>query len=144
MYIAILAGLVGGAAEMAWVALYSGLTDTNALAVAREVAASVSPAAALLPGAPLLGIAIHLALSVALGLALGKMLLGPLAPRFGRKLLMPTVLGTLTCIWAVNFLLVLPLLNPAFLTLMPLAATLASKLLFGLATAGILRLAPTA
>jgi MFS family permease len=129
---------------MAWVALYSGLTDTNALAVAREVAASISPAAALLPGAPLLGIAIHLALSVALGLALGKTLLGPLAPRFGRKLLMPTVLGTLACIWAVNFLLVLPLLNPAFLALMPLAATLTSKLLFGLAAAGILRLAPTA
>jgi hypothetical protein len=40
--------------------------------------------------------------------------------------------------FAPNFLLVLPLLNPRFLALMPYAATLASKALFGLAMGAVL------
>ena len=45
---------------------------------------------------------------------------------------------TLAGIWALNFLLVLPVLNPRFVTLMPYAATLASKALFGLTMAAVL------
>ncbi len=137
--IALLAGFVGGAAEIAWVAFYSSVSDTSGAAVARAVAASVLPAAAELPMAPLLGIAIHMALSVALGLALAKILLGCLVPRYGNGALMPAALGALACIWALNFFIVLPMLNAAFLTLMPLAATLASKLLFGAAMAWVLQ-----
>ncbi|MNC99822.1 hypothetical protein D3C83_182370 [compost metagenome] len=38
-------------------------------------------------------------------------------------------------VWAVNFLLVLPYLNSAFVALMPAGATLLSKSLFGIAMA---------
>jgi len=38
----------------------------------------------------------------------------------------------------VNFLLVLPIVNAAFVTLLPYSVSLGSKLLFGLAMAGIL------
>lgn len=41
-------------------------------------------------------------------------------------------------VWALNFLLVLPLLNPRFVTLMPYAATLVFKALFGLAMGAVL------
>ena len=37
----------------------------------------------------------------------------------------------LALVWAVNFFIILPWLNPAFVTLMPYSVSLASKLLFG-------------
>jgi hypothetical protein len=40
----------------------------------------------------------------------------------------------------VNFLLVLPYLNPHFVDLLPYSVTLASKLLFGLAAATVFRI----
>jgi hypothetical protein len=49
------------------------------------------------------------------------------------------VILTLATVWAVNFLLVLPYLNPRFVDLLPYSVTLASKLLFGLAAATVLR-----
>jgi hypothetical protein len=44
----------------------------------------------------------------------------------------------LGAVWAFNFLVVLPQLNPDFVALMPPAITLASKLLFALAMARML------
>jgi hypothetical protein len=41
-----------------------------------------------------------------------------------------------------NFFLILPVLNASFVTLMPFAATLTSKLLFGFAMAAVLRPTP--
>ena len=131
---ALVAGAAGGVAEMLWVAAYS----SDPLAVAGGVTATVLPGS---PGAlaPLLGVGIHLFLSMALGLVLAKLLLAHVLPRFGAAALMPAALGVLAAIWAVNFLVVLPLLAAPFVALMPLAATLASKLLFGAALAGVLR-----
>jgi hypothetical protein len=125
---ALLAGAAGGTAEILWVAAYGSVSSTSGLEVARQVTATVLPGTAELAAAPLIGIAIHMLLSLALGLILAKMLLG-----FARGLWMKAALGVLACIWAVNFLVVLPALNPAFVTLMPLAVTLSSKLLFGAA-----------
>jgi hypothetical protein len=45
------------------------------------------------------------------------------------------VLAILVVIWATNFFIILPRLNLAFVHMMPHAATLASKLLFGIAAA---------
>jgi hypothetical protein len=67
-------------------------------------------------------------LSLGLGLILAKMLLG-----LARGSLMMAALGALAGIWALNFLVVLPAVNPAFVALMPFAVTLSSKLLFGAA-----------
>lgn len=137
--VALLAGLCGGLAEMGWIALYSSASSTSAVGVAREITATVFSTAAYAPWAPLAGIGIHLALSVVLGLAFLLALLGfsRTAPT-GPAVWISAVVA-LTGIWAVNFLWVLPALNPAFVTLMPYAVTLASKVLFAIAMAGVLQ-----
>lgn len=127
----LLAGLAGGAAEVLWVALYSGVTGTSAMAVARQVAASVWPAAADWASAPVLGIAIHMALALALAAAFVPFLLCFAARHPGPGTIMAGATAVLVLVWAVNFFLILPVLNPAFVTLMPYGTTLTSKLLFG-------------
>lgn len=128
---AISAGAAGGVAEMLWVGAYSAASPASGMEVAREVTATALPAAAGLAFAPVLGVLIHMALSIALGLALAKLLWSRLLPRWGSRALMPAALAALAGVWAVNFFVVLPILNPAFVTLLPLAATFVSKLLFG-------------
>ncbi|HLB81398.1 MAG TPA: hypothetical protein VJJ77_12930 [Dongiaceae bacterium] len=49
------------------------------------------------------------------------------------------VIGVLIAVWAINFLVILPIVNPAFIGLLPYGATLTSKVLFGLAAASVLR-----
>lgn len=131
---ALLAGTAGGLAEIVWVAAYSSVSPTDGLEVARAVTATLLPAAAGLGAAPSIGVAIHMLLAVALGLILAKILLG-----LARGSVMVGALAALAAVWGLNFLVVLPLVNPAFVTLLPFAVTLASKLFFGAAFAGTLR-----
>lgn len=128
---AVSAGAAGGVAEMLWVAAYGAAAPASGIEVARQVAATALPAAAGLAFAPVIGVAIHMVLSIALGVALAKFLLSGLLPRYGSSALIPAALAALAGVWAINFFVVLPILNPGFVTLMPLAATFASKLLFG-------------
>jgi hypothetical protein len=46
----------------------------------------------------------------------------------------------LATVWAVNFLVVLPYLNPGFVDLLPYSVTLVSKLLFGVSAATVFRI----
>jgi len=132
---ALIAGLAGGLAEMAWVAFYSAVSPISAADVARGVAATVMADAAGAPWAPWAGVGIHLALSLALGAAF-VLALWTLSPgRPGSRLVWAGAIATAVAVWAVNFLLVLPSLNAAFVALMPLGATLLSKTLFGVAMA---------
>ena len=141
--VGLLAGLSGGAAEVAWVSLYSNATATSGMIVAQQVTASVVPAAAALPSAPILGIAIHMLLSVVLGVAFAATIWRLAAPRLGAAAFLATAAGSLALVWAINFFVVLPMLNPAFVTLMPYGITLASKVLFGIAMGSVLlRAAP--
>jgi len=139
----LIAGLAGGIAEILWVLGYGGFAPASAAEIAREVTASVLPGAAAWTAAPALGVGIHLALSIAVAYAflatLGRLLPG--RHNVGRY--MALAVAALAGVWAVNFLLVLPLLNPRFVTLMPYAATLFSKALFGAAMGAVLaRAAP--
>jgi hypothetical protein len=136
--IGLLAGLSGGAAEVAWVSLYSNATETSGMIVAQQVTASVIPSAASLPAAPLLGIAIHMLLSVVLGLAFAATIWRLAAPRLGAAAFLATAAVSLALVWAVNFFVVLPVLNPAFVTLMPYGITLTSKIVFGIAMGSVL------
>jgi hypothetical protein len=135
----VLAGAAGGLTEIAWVAVYAWSTGTDPAVVARGVttAAGVS---ALLPDSPvMLGIAVHLTLAVTLGVALS----------FGWRALSksvgfavnpyPLMLAALVGVWAVNFLVVLPIVSPAFVHLVPYSISLMSKILFGAAAAEIVR-----
>ena len=133
-----LAGVAGGVAEIAWVIAYGTISGTGIAAVARGVTHAVLPAAAGTALAVPLGVAIHMALAVALGVALA-VALGPLFARTRPALAGPAaVIAALVTIWAVNVFAVLPALDPSFLQLLPLAATLASKTLFGAAAAAVL------
>jgi hypothetical protein len=49
------------------------------------------------------------------------------------------MLAALTCVWAINFFVVLPVIDPAFILLVSYPVSLISKLLFGLAAAEVVR-----
>lgn len=132
-------GLGGGVAEIAWIALYGATTGTPIDPVVRGVVATVNPAASTTPWSIALGVFIHLGLAVALGV--GLMLgLRLVAPRLvSRVSEFGIVVPALAAVWAINFLLVLPEANPAFVHMLPFAVTLTSKLLFGLSAAAVFR-----
>ena len=128
----LLAGIAGGLAEIAWVSSYAALGPVSSAQVAREVTSTVlgSGAGAL---APALGILIHMVLAIAVAAGFAALLWRHVERRFGGAGVMVASLATLLAIWTVNFYVVLPAINPAFVALMPLSVTLMSKALFGLA-----------
>jgi hypothetical protein len=134
----VLAGGAGGAAEVAWVALYAAATGGNAAVLARGVttAAGVS---ALLPASPVaLGVAV-MTLAVALGVVLSFVWSALQTRRRGLNNPYPFMLAALGGVWVVNFFVVLPVVSPAFVHMVPYAVSLASKLLFGMAAATAMR-----
>lgn len=135
----VLAGSCGGLAEVAWVTAYANLAGISGLDIARQVSASVLSGGAEHAAAPLVGVLIHILLSVALGIGFAWLVWRPVSRQFGPTALVPAAVATLALVWSTNFFVLLPLLNPAFVTLMPLGATLASKMLFALAMAAVLR-----
>jgi len=128
----VIAGLLGGLAEVLWIWLYAALTGSDPGIVASGVALAVgldglsSPVVA--------GIAIHMALAAALGVALATLLrsMGD-ALRGIREFV--AVTAALAVVWTINFFAVLPLISPEFVTVVPLGVSFVSKLLFGLAAA---------
>jgi hypothetical protein len=134
------AGLAGGIAEIVWVGLIGSLAPGGAGGVARQVAATVLPGVGPLAVAPFAGIAIHLVLSVVLAFAFWRLVWRPLAARLTPVESGFCGMGSLAVVWLVNFTVVLPALNPSFVTLLPLWATLISKLLFGAAMTAVLRI----
>jgi hypothetical protein len=145
----VLVGLAGGIAEIIWIAVYGSLTAVDATEVARAVSAT---GAWLLPGIPLVftpvvhGIVIHMVAAVALGIAL-SVAWRTLTARTSLRINPYTfMIGALTIVWTFNFLVLLPLIAPAitgvqhaFFELLPYPVSFASKILFGLAGAAMLR-----
>lgn len=132
-------GLAGGAAEVLWVLLYASASDVSAAVVARQVTASLWPAAATWSTAPAMGVAIHMVLALALAALCAPLLISVAARHTAPVAVAVVAVATLALVWTINFFVVLPALNPAFVTLMPYGATLASKTLFGLAMAAVLQ-----
>lgn len=140
----VLAGLCGGMAEIVWVAIYSAMTPVSAMEVARQISASVFPAMADSSAAAPVGIAIHLLLSLLLAGVFTVSVWLPFARRLRFTPALLVAVAALSGVWAINFFVILPLLNPVFVTLMPYEITLVSKMLFGLAMGGVLVRAATA
>ena len=131
--IAILAaGLIGGLAEVVWVAAYSAFTSADASVVAREIVYSLFPFAGATATAAN-GLAIHLVLSILLAAVFGLVLWRPLLRGMGLAMNLIFACTALALVWVVNFGLVLPVMNPVFVDLLPYAVTFVSKLLFGAA-----------
>ena len=135
---ALLAGLAGGIAEVLWVTAWSTVTPLQLTTVASEVTRTVFPSMAEISIAAEIGLIIHLAISLALGVAFVWVLGKHLAHHYGGAGILAGSVISLALIWTINFLVVLPALNPVFVTLMPSAVTLGSKILFGLAMGAVL------
>lgn len=134
----IVVGLVGGITEMLWIWTYSALAGTDPAQVAAAVAGSIGLEGT---GAPVqIGVTIHLILAAALGAVLVLALRLPWIPLQGRGRQLAVVLGALTLVWSLNFLFLLPLIDPSFVKIVPYEVSLASKLLFGLGAAVALSL----
>ncbi len=132
--VAMAAGIAGGMAEVLWIAAATMALGADGWAVARAVGATVIPAMADSSFAPEVGLAVHFLLSI----ALATVFMHALGRRRSTTALVLVSLGTLAAVWAFNFFLLLPLINPAFVSLLPLSVTLVSKFLFGLAMATVL------
>jgi hypothetical protein len=136
----IIAGAAGGLAEIAWVTLYAGATGANPATLARGVTTAIG-VNALFPAAPItVGVFVHMGLAVTLGIALSFVwrVLSEHRPRTVSPF--QFTVAALSAVWAINFFVVLPIVSPGFIQLVPYSVSLISKLLFGLAAAGVFRL----
>lgn len=127
----VLAGLAGGVIEVAWIALYGQLAGAEPAGVATGVTRTIFPTLKAAPLTVALGITIHMMLAILLGIVV-VLLLRSFWPRLTGTALAPlVVVAILVGVWAVNFTVVLPALNPAFVSLLPYGVSLTSKVLFG-------------
>jgi hypothetical protein len=133
----VVAGLAGGLAELLWVMAYSSHARASSAEVARQITATLAPSLASSPFSVALGLIVHFALSVLLASAF-CVAVGGLSKPLGRVATLSAAATVLAAVWGVNFFVVLPQLNPAFVALMPLGVTFISKLLFGFAMGGAL------
>ena len=136
----LLAGLAGGLAEVVWISLFAGLTGGSAAEVATGVTATFMPDVTASAGVILLGLAIHFGLAAALGIAVA-VVIRQVAPKLAGSLTESAlIIAALAGVWSMNFLVILPIVNPAFVHIVPMPVSFASKMLFGVATALALRM----
>ena len=131
----IAAGLAGSMAEVFWISLFCAMTGGSAIGILRQITATVLAGSADADWAPAAGIAIHFVLGVLIAAAFGVVVRDGLLRRAGWAVHFAAALAVLSMIWAVNFFVLLPALNPSFVTIVPLWASFVSKLLFGVAMA---------
>ena len=134
----ILAGIAGAVAELVWVGLFCGLTPLSGAEVLRQVTASVIPGTAGAAWAPAFGLVVHFALGVAIAYAFGLAVWRHGVRRNGPDATLAVSVIGLAAIWAFNFFVLLPFLNPDFVRLMPHGFTFESQLLFGLVMGSVL------
>jgi len=134
----VVAGAAGGIAEIIWIFVYASATGTDAASVARGVTTATGVNLLLQGSRAAFGVAIHMMLAVTLGTALAFSWTA-LSRRWPQQIspyaILPVVLAG---VWAINFLIVLPLIDPNFVQIVPYPVSLASKLLFGFAAAATL------
>lgn len=134
------AGLAGGLAEVLVIAFYALGTGRDGWAIAAAIAGTVDPSLGTGMFAAVAGLVIHFALSLLVAICFAVTLLPMI--RTDAKTVLVTALASLAFIWAINFFIVLPALNPGFLTLVPPATGFISKAMFGLAMSAVFARAP--
>ena len=125
----LIAGLLAGSIEVIWIAVMSPLMQLDGWEVSRQISGVFFslPASA----AATSGLLIHYLLSLLI-----TWFFYPLWQHIARRSFGVSVLfgiALLSLLWAANFLLLLPALNPYFVTALPLSVTWMSKVLFGVA-----------
>lgn len=127
----VLAGIAGGTVEVIWVLLYCIGSPLQASLVAEEVARSFLPQMVGLT-AVLTGLLIHYVLALLIAAVAVFAYLRTFAGDIDEPAIFATSIAALVAIWAANFFVVLPVVNPDFVTLMPYTVTLISKIGFGI------------
>jgi hypothetical protein len=133
------AGAAGGLAEIAWVALYAGVTGGDAAIIAKGVTSAAGVSAFLPSSTVMLGIIVHMSLAVIVGILLAFAWRELREQWPSLKNPYPLALAALAGIWVLNFFIMLPIVSPAFVHLVPYCISLTSKLLFGIAAAAALQ-----
>ena len=127
----VLAGIAGGTVEVIWVLLYCIGSPLQASLVAEEVARSFLPQMVGLT-AVFTGLLIHYVLALLIAAVAVFAYLRTFAGDIDEPAMFATSIAALVAIWAANFFVVLPVVNPDFVTLMPYTVTLISKIGFGI------------
>ena len=129
------AGAAGGIAEIVWIFVYASATHADAASLAQGVTTATGLNLLLQGNSTGFGVAIHMVLAVTLGIVLAFSWTA-LSRRWPKRLnpyaVMPVALAG---VWAINFLIVLPLVDADFVQIVPYPVSLISKLLFGFAAA---------
>lgn len=133
------AGIAGGIAEIVWIAAYQGAVGGSAADVAAAITQTVIPVYGGIGAAPAIGLAIHMALAAGLGILLAVAVRSLLPRLAGTWTETALLVAALAGVWTVNFMILLPVLNPAFVHIVPIAVSLTSKILFGVAAAMVFR-----
>lgn len=137
LWIGAVAGLAGGLAEIVWISGFMSVVGGDAARVASEVTATVAPSLGAASGAVALGLVVHMGLALGLGV-LVAMILRSAFPRLAGTLTEAGILVlALAGVWATNFFVVLPIMNPAFVHIVPLPVSFVSKILFGVSAAAV-------
>ena len=128
------AALLGGMAEIVWVIIYTSFSNIPAATIATQISKTFIPDITANTATITSGILIHFILSIILLFVIAKPLLARL-PGHWKTTPLLVLLSTLllVAIWTFNFMLLLPLVNPEFVTLLPYTVSLASKVMFGIA-----------
>ena len=127
-----IAGMAGGMAEILWFVMIGLLLSLNVQDVATGITSSVIPDLSHAGYAAPMGIIIHLLLSVILA-AIYLFTLGRWSvSRFKLTGQLITGATALVLVWAVNYYLILPILNPSFIEATTYSLSLLSKVLFGI------------
>jgi hypothetical protein len=138
-HIGIIAGLAGGLAEVTWIGVYGAVSGVSVDLVGQEVTRSIVPSFGASSSSAWVGILIHFILAICLGVGVAFVIRLRLRGHDRIHAEYSLVILALATVWAVNFLVVLPYLNPRFVDLLPYSVTLVSKLLFGVSAATVFR-----
>lgn len=135
----LLAGFAGGAAEVIWIAIYRQLEGIGSADVARGITETVFPSLSAASYSITLGLVIHMVLAIAVGIAAAYAVAKAFPRLVGTWAEFAMIVGLLVAIWVMNFFVILPIINPAFVTLVPYGVSLVSKTLFGITAALVFR-----
>lgn len=129
------AGLAGGLAEVVFMAVYSQAVGMSGPTILSLITATFLPAAfAFGQLGAFDGLMIHFMLSIIIGVSFGALqyFLHNNRASVSYPLVAAVGAAMLIGIWAFNFFVLLPRINPAFVAYVPLGPSFVSKLSFGL------------
>ena len=134
LYFVCIAGVAAGMAEIVWITTYTSITQQSSLYIAEQISYTITGQG--LGFAALYGIGVHIILSILLTFVIVLWVIKVYPSLFKSKSwLIATMCLILSGVWFINFFIILPWLNPAFVNIVPYSMRFISKNLFALTLA---------